>query len=39
MDIQQGDVPATWSDTTLQDLMGYQPETDVKLGSIVLSMV
>ena len=33
MDIQQGDVPATWSDTTLlKDLVGYQPETDVKLG-------
>ena len=33
MDIQQGDVPATWSDTTLlKDLTGYKPETDVSLG-------
>ncbi|MEL6958812.1 MAG: NAD-dependent epimerase/dehydratase family protein [Pseudomonadota bacterium] len=33
MDMQPGDVPATWADgTLLQSLTGYQPKTDVKTG-------
>lgn len=33
MDMQKGDVPATWADATLlQDLTGYRPQTDVKEG-------
>ncbi|TCP63124.1 UDP-glucuronate 4-epimerase [Rhodovulum bhavnagarense] len=33
MDMQQGDVPATWADCTLlQRLTGYRPETDLKDG-------
>lgn len=33
MDIQTGDVPATWADTTLlKNLTGYVPETDVREG-------
>lgn len=33
MEMQQGDVAATWSDTSLlRDLTGYQPQTEVKLG-------
>jgi UDP-glucuronate 4-epimerase len=33
MDIQKGDVPATWADaTTLQELTGYRPQTDFKDG-------
>lgn len=33
MDMQQGDVPATWADATLlKELTGYQPQTDVRQG-------
>lgn len=33
MDIQKGDVPATWADATLlENLTGYRPQTDVKEG-------
>jgi UDP-glucuronate 4-epimerase len=33
MDMQKGDVPATWADATiLQNLTGYAPRTDVKEG-------
>lgn len=33
MDIQPGDVPATWADATLlQKLTGYKPQTDVRDG-------
>jgi len=33
MDMQPGDVPATWADATLlQRLTGYRPQTDVKDG-------
>ncbi|MEM8732170.1 MAG: NAD-dependent epimerase/dehydratase family protein [Pseudomonadota bacterium] len=33
MDIQPGDVPATWADTTLlQNLTGYRPETNFEAG-------
>ncbi len=33
MEMQPGDVPATWADTTLlQTLTGYAPQTDVKTG-------
>jgi UDP-glucuronate 4-epimerase len=33
MDMQKGDVPATWADATiLQNLTGYSPRTDVKEG-------
>ena len=33
MDMQPGDVPATWADATLlQNLTGYAPQTDVKTG-------
>ncbi len=34
MDMQPGDVPATWADATLlQDLTGYAPQTDVREGT------
>ncbi|MEO1920972.1 MAG: GDP-mannose 4,6-dehydratase [Sphingomonadaceae bacterium] len=33
MDIQKGDVPATWADATLlEELTGYRPQTDVREG-------
>ena len=33
MDMQQGDVPATWADASLlRNLTGYAPQTDVKDG-------
>ncbi|MEO9827488.1 MAG: NAD-dependent epimerase/dehydratase family protein [Paracoccaceae bacterium] len=33
MDIQPGDVPATWADASLlKQLTGYQPQTDVREG-------
>lgn len=33
MEMQMGDVPATWADATLlQNLTGYKPETDVREG-------
>lgn len=33
MDIQPGDVPATWADCTLlQNLTGYTPKTDIETG-------
>ena len=33
MEMQKGDVPATWADATLlQNLTGYQPKTDVREG-------
>jgi UDP-glucuronate 4-epimerase len=33
MDMQKGDVPATWADATaLHELTGYRPQTDVKQG-------
>ncbi len=33
MEMQKGDVPATWADATLlQDLTGYRPQTDVRDG-------
>ena len=33
MEIQAGDVPATWADTTLlKYLTGYKPKTDVPEG-------
>ena len=33
MDIQKGDVPATWADATLlKELTGYRPQTDFKDG-------
>ncbi|WP_428925703.1 SDR family NAD(P)-dependent oxidoreductase [Marinibacterium sp. SX1] len=33
MDMQKGDVPATWADAgLLQDLTGYRPATDVRQG-------
>lgn len=33
MDMQKGDVPATWADATaLQNLTGYKPQTDFKEG-------
>jgi UDP-glucuronate 4-epimerase len=33
MDMQMGDVPATWADATLlQELTGYRPQTDFKDG-------
>ena len=33
MDMQKGDVPATWADATLlQRLTGYRPQTDVREG-------
>ncbi|MAQ44262.1 MAG: UDP-glucuronate 5-epimerase [Confluentimicrobium sp.] len=33
MDMQKGDVPATWADATLlQELTGYRPQTDFKDG-------
>lgn len=35
MDMQTGDVPATWADNTLlRDLTGYAPQTDMKDGVI-----
>lgn len=34
MDMQPGDVPATWADATLlEDLTGYRPQTDVQTGT------
>lgn len=33
MEMQKGDVPATWADATLlKELTGYRPQTDVKEG-------
>src|SRR5690606_12005679 len=33
MDMQPGDIPATWADCTLlQRLTGYQPQTDIRDG-------
>jgi len=33
MDMQPGDVPATWADASLlQNLTGYRPETDIREG-------
>ncbi len=33
MDMQKGDVPATWADTSLlKQLTGYQPQTSIKTG-------
>ncbi len=33
MDMQKGDVPATWADATqLQNLTGYRPQTDIRVG-------
>ncbi|SFP43689.1 NAD-dependent epimerase/dehydratase family protein [Qipengyuania nanhaisediminis] len=33
MDMQKGDVPATWADASLlKKLTGYQPQTDVRTG-------
>lgn len=33
MEIQKGDVPATWADASLlQSLTGFQPRTDIKAG-------
>ncbi|MEL7152831.1 MAG: NAD-dependent epimerase/dehydratase family protein [Pseudomonadota bacterium] len=33
MDMQTGDVPATWADATLlQSLTGYRPQTDIRTG-------
>ena len=33
MDMQMGDVPATWADATLlRDLTGYAPATDIRTG-------
>jgi UDP-glucuronate 4-epimerase len=33
MEMQKGDVPATWADATaLQTLTGYRPQTDVRDG-------
>ena len=33
MEMQKGDVPATWADTTaLQNLTDYRPQTDFKEG-------
>jgi len=33
MDMQMGDVPATWADATLlKQLTGYQPQTDIREG-------
>jgi UDP-glucuronate 4-epimerase len=33
MEMQKGDVPATWADATLlQELTGYRPQTDVREG-------
>jgi UDP-glucuronate 4-epimerase len=33
MDMQMGDVPATWADATLlQNLTGYKPQTDIRDG-------
>lgn len=33
MDMQKGDVPATWADASLlKKLTGYQPQTDVRAG-------
>ncbi|MAC82473.1 MAG: UDP-glucuronate 5-epimerase [Rhodobacteraceae bacterium] len=33
MDMQKGDVPATWADATLlQNLTGYRPRTDIRDG-------
>jgi UDP-glucuronate 4-epimerase len=33
MDMQKGDVPATWADATLlQELTGYRPQTHVRDG-------
>lgn len=33
MDMQKGDVPATWADATLlKNLTGYAPQTDVRTG-------
>ena len=33
MDMQKGDVPATWADASLlKNLTGYQPQTDVRDG-------
>ena len=33
MDMQKGDVPATWADATLlEKLTGYRPQTDVREG-------
>lgn len=33
MDMQKGDVPATWADASLlRSLTGYQPQTDIKDG-------
>ncbi len=33
MDMQQGDVPATWADASLlRNLTGYAPQTDMRLG-------
>ena len=33
MEMQKGDVPATWADATLlQDLTGYRPQTDIRDG-------
>ena len=33
MDMQMGDVPATWADATLlKELTGYKPETDIREG-------
>jgi UDP-glucuronate 4-epimerase len=33
MDMQPGDVPATWADATLlQSLTGYRPETNIREG-------
>ena len=38
MDMQMGDVPATWADASLlQELTGYRPQTDIRdgIGSFV----
>jgi UDP-glucuronate 4-epimerase len=33
MEMQTGDVPATWADATLlQTLTGYKPQTDFRTG-------
>ncbi len=35
MDMQMGDVPATWADATLlQNLTGYRPQTDIRDGVV-----
>jgi UDP-glucuronate 4-epimerase len=35
MDMQPGDVPATWADASLlQSLTGYRPRTDIHAGMV-----